>query len=1202
MKNQLFLNFKVKCKLFPGIRLRTFLQLLLFFSFCWFLTGCQKHDAVFERLSAAETGIHFTNTIQEDDQHNVFTYTNIYTGAGVAAGDINNDGLTDLFFSGSMVSGLLYLNTGNLQFKDITAAAGLTSKRWQTGATMVDINQDGWLDIYVCVAGIATGKERANLLYINNRNNTFTESAEAYGLADTRQVMHASFFDYDQDNDLDVFLIVNPASLRDNVNVIRTRQLKGESASTDVLYRNNGDNTFTDVSREAGILSEGYSLGLAVSDINNDGWPDVYISNDFISNDVLYINNQDGTFTDKASECLKHTSYAGMGNDIADINNDGLVDIVELDMRPEDNTRQKLIIPSTGYDRFQLTLNRGYDAQYSRNTLQLNQGNGKFSEAGFLAGISSTDWSWSALLADYDNDGDRDLFVTNGFLKNMGDLDYVHYQNVYNGPMGNQQAKIKNKLEAIKSLPGVPLQNYLYENTGNINFQNRSVEWGLDTKGFSNGALYADLDNDGDLELVVNTINSEVQVYENKSNERLSRNYLKVKLAGSPQNRNGIGAKIKLSYQGKQQFYEHFLSRGFESSIDPIVHFGLDSLRVVDNVEVLWPDGKYQLLKKVKANQILKVDYAHAVPAPAASSVSAALFTLVGDKAGLAYQHRENSFVDFKLQPLLPHGHSRQGPGLAVSDVNGDGLTDVYVGGATDKEGALFLQQASGKFQRQTAPAIDSSGESLGVLFFDADQDQDQDLYLVRGSSEQLPNSAWYQDELYINDGNGNFSLDKNALPMMRSSKASVVAADYDQDGDLDLFVGGRITPGAYPTTPRSYLLQNESKNGVCRFQDVTQKVSPGLVQAGMVTSALWSDYDNDGWVDLLLAGEFMPLRFYQNQHGKLVEQTNQTGLEHTVGWWNSLAGADFDQDGDIDYVAGNVGLNTRYQASPEEPLCVHAKDYNKDGRIDPILSYYNKGKRYILHSRDDLIDQINTMRGRFPTYQSYAQAQFEDSFLPQELAGAQVLCAEWMQSSYVENLGKGKFRIQPLPREVQLAPLYGMIVDDYNKDGHLDVLAVGNSYAPEVSTGRYDAGLGWYLQGNGKGEFSSVPARKSGFVAEQDAKSLVQVSQATGQQLVVVGNNNSGLEVYQVQQSGQYYQAQPEDAWAEVRLTNGKSYKHEFHYGASFLSQAERHLNLSENVVQVVITNSQGKSRNLALPPDILANGSIHPYKSLKK
>ncbi|MFC5538517.1 CRTAC1 family protein, partial [Rhodocytophaga aerolata] len=648
-----------------------------------FAAACDTNSSqVFKRLPASQTGIHFNNTIQEDDTHHVFSYTNIYTGAGVAAGDINNDGLTDLYFSGNMVTGRLYLNKGNLQFEDITESAGIVSTRWGTGATMVDINQDGWTDMYVCVSGSATGDQRANLLYINNGDNTFTDRAKEYGLADTRQVMHASFFDYDLDGDLDVCMIINPASIKNNVNTVQPRKLAGESPSTDALYRNNGNNTFTDVSKEAGILAEGYSLGLAISDINKDGWPDIYISNDFISNEVLYINNQNGTFTNQAASYLKHTSYAGMGNDIADINNDGLVDIVVADMRPEDNFRQKLIIPSSRYDRFKLALDYTYEPQYSRNTLQLNQGNGKFSEIGFLAGVSSTDWSWSTLLADYDNDGDRDLFVTNGFLRDLGDLDYIHYQNIYNGPMGTVEAKMKNKLEAIKSLNIVPLQDYLYENVNGLTFSKRSSAWGIDVKGFSNGALYADLDNDGDLELIVNTINDKAHVYENKSEQFTNRNFLKIILKGNIKNRNGIGTKIQLRYTKGQQFYEHFLSRGYESSVDQVIHFGLGNIGVVDSVEVIWPDGKYQLLRKVAANQLLQVDYAQATAKPMLTQASPApLFTEITDRSGLIYQHEENEYVDFKKQPLLPHMHSRLGPGISVADVNADGLEDVYLAG-----------------------------------------------------------------------------------------------------------------------------------------------------------------------------------------------------------------------------------------------------------------------------------------------------------------------------------------------------------------------------------------------------------------------------------------------------------------------------------------------------------------------------------------
>ncbi|MDO1450283.1 VCBS repeat-containing protein [Rhodocytophaga aerolata] len=1148
-----------------------------------FAAACDTNSSqVFKRLPASQTGIHFNNTIQEDDTHHVFSYTNIYTGAGVAAGDINNDGLTDLYFSGNMVTGRLYLNKGNLQFEDITESAGIVSTRWGTGATMVDINQDGWTDMYVCVSGSATGDQRANLLYINNGDNTFTDRAKEYGLADTRQVMHASFFDYDLDGDLDVCMIINPASIKNNVNTVQPRKLAGESPSTDALYRNNGNNTFTDVSKEAGILAEGYSLGLAISDINKDGWPDIYISNDFISNEVLYINNQNGTFTNQAASYLKHTSYAGMGNDIADINNDGLVDIVVADMRPEDNFRQKLIIPSSRYDRFKLALDYTYEPQYSRNTLQLNQGNGKFSEIGFLAGVSSTDWSWSTLLADYDNDGDRDLFVTNGFLRDLGDLDYIHYQNIYNGPMGTVEAKMKNKLEAIKSLNIVPLQDYLYENVNGLTFSKRSSAWGIDVKGFSNGALYADLDNDGDLELIVNTINDKAHVYENKSEQFTNRNFLKIILKGNIKNRNGIGTKIQLRYTKGQQFYEHFLSRGYESSVDQVIHFGLGNIGVVDSVEVIWPDGKYQLLRKVAANQLLQVDYAQATAKPMLTQASPApLFTEITDRSGLIYQHEENEYVDFKKQPLLPHMHSRLGPGISVADVNADGLEDVYLAGASNHRGALFVQQTNGQFQRVATPAMDSLSEQMGVLLFDCDKDGDEDLYVGSGGSEHPKGSPLYQDKLYLNDGKGGFSLAQGALPSLKESTSCVIAADYDKDGDLDLFVGARVIPGEYPMLPTSTLLRNEISQGECRFTDVTQELAPSLQKAGMVSAALWTDYDRDGWIDLVVTGEFMPIRFFHNQKGSFTEATS-TGITDKRGWWNSLAAADFDGDGDMDYVAGNLGLNTKYRATDKEPLCVHAADYNKDGRMDPIMSYYLQGEKQLIHSRDDLIDQISAMKGRFRSYKAYAQATFEESFLPQELEQAYVACSNWMQSSYIENLGKGKFAIKPLPIEAQVAPIFGMLTADYTGDGHIDVLAVGNAYSTEVATGRYDALQGLLLKGDGKGGFLAASSKESGFLADKDAKGIARLITADGRELVLVGNNADKLQVYETKQRGGYYKAQRADAYAEVTLKNGKTCRQEFSYGSSYLSHASRTVRLTPDIVRIKVVDFQGVSRIL--------------------
>jgi enediyne biosynthesis protein E4 len=1150
------------------------------------ILSCQQKKAlVFERLSSNQSGIHFNNFIEEDEQNNVSTYMNIYTGGGVAAGDVNNDGLADLFFSGNMVSSRLYLNKGNLptgqaglKFEDVTESSGILNKSWGTGAVMADVNQDGWLDIYLCVSG--NKPERANLLFINNKNNTFTESAKAYGLADERQAMHASFFDYDGDADLDLFIITNPASYENRVNNIQQRKLNGEGVSTDVLYRNNGNQTFTDVSKDAGILVEGYSLGLTISDINNDQWPDIYISNDFIGNDILYINNQDGTFTNHAGDYFKHTSYAGMGNDVADINNDGLVDVVELDMRPADNRRQKIMIPPTGYDKFKLSLRVGYEPQFSRNTLQLNQGNGKFSEISFLSGVSSTDWSWSALLADYDNDGDKDFFATNGFLRDLGNMDYITYQNIYNTPLGAAQAKSNKKLSAIKSLEGAVLQNYIFENKGNLTFLDQSNAWGLDVKGISQGAVYADLDNDGDLDLVVNNMNEEAYVYENKSDKIFKRNYLRIKFEGSDQNRDGIGAKVITHCHQQKQFMEHFLNRGFESTVDGVLHIGLDTVRVIDSLEVIWPDGKYELLKNIKANQTLILNYVSASKRMDRDNKPGKplLFTEVSHELGIDFLHQENDFVDFKVQPLLPHMHSKNGPGIAVADVNGDGLEDFYVGGATDHSGAMFIQQANGKFKKKSVSQIDSLSEDMGVLFFDADNDNDMDLYIASGGSEQLKNSSPYEDHLYLNDGKGNFKNAPESLPAIRQSGSSVVAADYDRDGDLDLFVGGRIIPSEYPMPVDSYILRNDTKNNVCKFTDVTQEVAPRFLKLGLVSSALWTDVDDDGWMDLMIVGEFMPITCYKNNGGKSFTAFGKDSFAHTSGWWNSLAAGDFDNDGDTDYIAGNLGLNTRYKANQKEPLCVYANDYDKNGSVDPVMTYYLQGTKHIVHARDELISQISAMRSRFRTYKEYSEATFEESFLKSELEPAYTVCSEWLESSYIENLGKGKFSIKPLPLEAQFAPVYGMVTDDYNQDGNLDVLMVGNMYATELSTGLQDASVGLYLQGDGHGNFFPAKAMDCGFFADGDAKGMAKLITDADHELLIVGNNSGSIKTYQVKQQYKNYVATGEDAYALITLKNGKTYKYEFYYGSTYLSHSSRSLEYPPDVANMVVFNFKGE------------------------
>ncbi len=1155
----------------PNWAFKFFLLFLPFF----LLQACRPvQRKLFSLVPSNQTNIHFNNLLDETTEQNVYTYMNIYTGSGVAVGDINNDGLPDIFFSGGQVASQIYLNRGGFVFEDITESSGMNDIKWATGASFADVNQDGWLDLYVCVSGIEA--DRRNLLFINNGDKSFTESAVRFGIADTRQSMHSSFFDYDRDGDLDLFIITNPASFESEVNHIRPRKLKGESISSDILYQNNGDGTFTDVSNEAGILAEGYSLGLAVVDINRDMWPDVYVSNDFIGNDILYINNGDGTFTNRAASYFRHTSFAGMGTDAADINNDGLVDIVELDMRPEENKRLKSIIPPTGYDKLQLAFRMGYEPQFSRNTLQLNQGNDSFSEISFLSGISSTDWSWCPLLADYDNDGDKDLFITNGFVRDIGNMDFVAYQ--------TSIGTMESKFEKIKSLEGLKLRNYFFENNGNLTFADHSEIWGIDRKGFSYGAAYADIDNDGDLDLVVNNMNEEAHLYRNNCNAVHSRNYIRIKFRGSKKNRDGIGASVTVYERSRKQFYEHFLNRGYESSVDGILHVGLDTTTIVDSLKVTWPDGKNQIIRDVKANQLLQVDYQEAKETDQfCKPEQPKLFKLI-DHTGIDYVHEENEFVDFKIQPLLPHMHSRNGPGISVSDVNGDGLDDFFIGGTDHQTGVMFTQQSNGKFKRSGFPKIGNRADELGVLFFDADNDGDDDLYIATGGTELTKESVDYIDHLYLNDGKGKFMEDKLAIPGIRQSGSCVIASDYDHDGDLDLFVGGRIVPGEYPTSANSFLFRNDSDGTSARFTNVTQQIIPSLNALGMVTSALWTDTDNDGWMDLLVVGEFMPITIFRNNNGKSFEKAEIPALMNTRGWWNSLTAGDFDQDGDIDYVIGNLGLNSRYHGSTEEPLCIYAKDFDKNGSIDPVMTYYLQGREQIVHLRDELISQISVMKLRYNNYKDYADASFEKTFLKSELKDAHIFCAEWFETSYLENKGGLNFELKKLPIESQFAPVYGMVADDFNKDGFLDVLMAGNFYANEVSSGQYDASFGLYLQGDGHGNFRSVRGLETGFYLTGDAKGMVSLNAANGDALILIGNNRGPVEAFAIKDS-QCVQVEKEDAYAVVKLKNDKSYKQEFYYGSGYLSHSTRKLQISPDAGSIKIVNRKKLTRYLKEP-----------------
>ncbi|WP_025741581.1 VCBS repeat-containing protein [Aquimarina pacifica] len=1089
----------------------------LYFLLTLLFTSCKNQDTLFTAMDSSYTHINFSNNIEEDEENNMFNFMNIYTGAGIGVGDINNDGLVDLFFSGNLVSDALYLNTGDFKFKDISQNAGLTINRWSSGVSMVDINQDGWLDIYVSVSGNSKYKETNNLLYINQKNNTFKEMAAAYGLNDPAQSTQSAFFDYDRDGDLDMFLIINPVDYSlSSVNRIRPRKINGEAKSTDRLYRNNGDNTFTDVSAESGILIEGYSLGLGINDINNDGWPDVYISNDFLTNDIMYINNGNGTFSDQSHHWLKHTSFAGMGNDLSDINNDGLTDIMVMDMLPEDNKRQKMIIPASSYNKFKLLNQKSYQKQYTRNTLQLNHGNNSFSEIGFLSGISNTDWSWSILSADYDNDGAKDIFITNGFRRDLGDLDYIHYQQKTSNPFGTDASKKENKLKAIKEMPSAAIPNYFFKNNNDLTFTNTSQAWGITKPDLSSGAVYADLDNDGDLDLVVNTINSKATVLRNNSEQLANTNFIKIKLIGAINNCNGIGSKIRVSNQGKHQYYQHYLSRGYESSVDHFIHFGISNAKTIDSINITWPDQKTETIYNPAINTLIVIDHKNAEPqklikANEFPETSKKLFEEVARQKDAQFTHKENEFIDFRLQPLLPHMHSKLGPKLAVGDCNGDGLEDFYVGGAKGYSGTFFLQNELGGFDQKTLD-LDIDQEDVDALLFDADNDNDLDLYVVSGGTEYPKNSTAYQDRLYLNDGLGNFSNSKNnILPKITSSGSTVKACDYDNDGDLDLFVGGRIVPGSYPMPPQSFLLNNS--NGI--FTDVTEIACKTLKKSGMITSVLWTDFDNDSKIDLMLAGEFMPIRYFKNKGTTFTEITKKANLSPSQGWWNSLAEGDFDNDGDTDYLAGNLGMNSRYKATPEEPLCIYASDYDKNGSIDPVLCFYIQNKNYPAAPRDLMISQINSMRGRFKTYKEYAAVTLEEAFLPKELEEAHVVKSETFYSSYIENLGNNTFKLHRLPTVAQFAPINAIQVMDINGDHNLDALVVGNNLSVDASVGDYNAMIGLSLMGDGNGNFEPILGNKTGFFVDSDAKDIATIHTKTKDTLLLVSSNSDMLKIF---------------------------------------------------------------------------------------
>jgi len=1089
------------------------------------LSSCTKtHEqksTLFYSVPSDESGIDFGNYITTSNDFNFFNFGYIYSGAGVAIGDINNDGLQDVFFAGNMVSNRLYLNLGDLKFKDITAEAGFTEQsQWNSGATMADVNGDGFLDIYVSVSGT---KEMAkeNRLYINNQDFTFTESAAQRGVSDSGHSTQSTFFDYDRDGDLDLYVAnYPPAGFQNPHAYYREKMDNVADADTDHLFENDGKGFFKDVTKQSGLFSYGLSLSATVGDFNQDGWSDLYVSNDFSTPDYFYINNGDGTFRETIKETTKHISFYGMGVDVADFNNDGLLDLIQAEMNPADNFRSKANMSSMNPPLFWEAVSLDFHYQYMQNSLQLNQGIREdglpfFSDVSRMAGMSSTDWSWATLFMDMDNDGWKDVFISNGIRRDINNKDFFKLIT-----KKSFLSRYKDYVDLESDIPSAKVPNYAYKNTNGLKYEEVSTDWGLDFKGFSNGASYSDLDNDGDLDIIVNNVDSIAMIFENRSNEYSENSFLRFKLKGGKQNPFGLGTKIQLQHKGQIQFQELTLTRGYQSSVEPIIHFGTGSNETIDKVTVTWPDGRQQELVEVSTNQVMLIDYNDAVlPKSTVSKPSTPFFKEVKGEHGLSFSHVENDYNDFEKEPLLPHKISQFGPGLAVGDINGDGLEDVYVGAATGSKSQLFSQQSDGKFSVVKGPwEKDYLHEDLGALFFDANGDGNIDLYVVSGGNEFEKNSPMLQDRLYLNNGTGEFQKAIAALPEMNTSGSCVVPIDFDQDGDQDLFVGGRLIPGQYPLAPRSYLLENVTKDGVVKFVDVTKQKASQLVSPGMVTSAVATDFDTDGDMDLVVVGEWMPISFFENDQGNFIAVTEKFNTENTVGWWFSVIADDFDSDGDEDLVIGNLGLNYKYQASEKETFDIYAYDYDSNDKLDIVLSYYNGGTQYPVRGRQCSSEQIPELATKFKSYTAFAEATLQDVYSPTALDASVHYKATIFFSVYIENKGNGNMELKELPDAAQLSNINGMVSGDFNHDGHKDILSVGNLFVSEVETPRNDASYGLLLAGNGAGEFSPVEYQKSGIYIPGDARA-VRVLKKAPQDLILVANNNAPLQVFEVAQ-----------------------------------------------------------------------------------
>ncbi len=1102
--------------------MRTRIEIIAIGIFIALLCGCTdnpemieergEQNQLFSLMAPEQTGVDFMNKLSFDEEFNIYTYRNYYNGGGVAIGDVNNDGLPDIYLTGNLVPNRLYINQGDLVFQDVTDKAGVAGNRaWSTGVSMADVNGDGWLDIYICNSGDIAGDNKQNELFINNQDGTFSERAEEFGLADRGFSTHAAFFDYDKDGDLDVYLLNNSYQAIGSFNLMQNKRPQRDSVGGDKLFRNDG-NIFTDVSEEAGIYGSviGFGLGVTVGDVNRDTWPDIFISNDFFERDYLYINNGDGTFNETLEQAMRSISAASMGADMADVNNDGWLDIFVTDMLPENLERIKQVTTFENWDKHMYNVKNNYHYQFTRNMLHLNNGDGTFSEIGRMAGVEATDWSWGALIFDMDNDGYRDLFVANGIYQDITDLDYLNF-------IQDDETKKRIITEEgvdyrglIEPIPVNPVPNYAFRNNGDLTFTNMAEEWGLGKPVHSNGSAYGDLDNDGDLDLVVNNVNAVADIYRNDAAQQKNANhYLRIRLNGKGMNTDAVGTKIIAATGQRELHAEQQPTRGFESTVDPVIHLGLGKDSLIRELKVIWPDNSLTVVKNVDADQTIVLNQSEARDTYSPGNSSP--ITLLSNGHELPFRHQENEFVDFDRDRLTYHMLSNEGPAAAMADVNGDGLEDLYLGGARGFSGHLYFASEGGEFNdsENEAFARHSRSEDTDAAFFDADGDGDPDLFVASGGNEFGYASPDLRNRLYINDGQGNFTaVRQDFLQRQTQSTSVVVPFDYDADGDLDLFLGSRLEPFKYGESPDSYLLENDG-SGI--FTDVTEEKAGSLFGLGMVTAAVASDIDRDGDPDLIIVGEWMPPVLLINDKGRFAESSEQEHLNEFSGWYNTVAAYDIDGDGDEDIFLGNHGLNSRFRASSGRPVSLYVEDFDGNGSPEHILAVTSEdGSEYPLALKHELVMQIPSLKKKYLKFKDYNDKPLNQVFSENQLSTALRKQVSELKTALLLNNDDGTFAWQPLPSEAQVSPVYAFAFADVDEDGLEDVILGGNLFRVKPEAGRYDASRGLVLKNTGRGNLLPLKASVSGLKVEGEIRKIIASDNASNKELIFIRNNNS--------------------------------------------------------------------------------------------